>query len=217
MADKILLGILQVFAILNCYFGIKYLSSFDYSWFIYVYDVLWFFLGFISSLMGLTGMSKSWVEAGVCVLLYNWHALHFSTWRSLVHFFLFWWKNIYLPSSSSSSIFKSFWRARQKNSVDNAVPLPLCLVSYCRRLPLYCHSLVDGLSSDSNCSRNFLQFSWLFWNFFGWHVMSCVHACLVYYKTKKDGSKLCMYIVFDTTWHAFPEIIVIIHIILSIL
>ncbi|ODM96532.1 Glycine--tRNA ligase beta subunit [Orchesella cincta] len=56
MADKILLGILQVFAILNCYFGMRYLSSFDYSWFLYVYDVLWFLLGFISSLMGLTGM-----------------------------------------------------------------------------------------------------------------------------------------------------------------
>lgn len=59
MGDKILLGMLQTFAVLNCYFGVKYLSKFEYSWFIYIYDVLWFLLAFLSSLLGLAGMSKS--------------------------------------------------------------------------------------------------------------------------------------------------------------
>jgi len=59
MGDRILLGILQVFAIVNCYFGWRHISSFNSSWFIYIYDVLWFVLAFISSLLGLCGMLTS--------------------------------------------------------------------------------------------------------------------------------------------------------------
>jgi len=62
MGDKILLGILQVFALVNCYFGWRHISTFGSSWFIYVYDAMWFVLAFISSLLGLVGMLTSkWV------------------------------------------------------------------------------------------------------------------------------------------------------------
>lgn len=37
----------------------RYLSTFNYSWFIYMYDVLWFALALISNSLGLLGMGKT--------------------------------------------------------------------------------------------------------------------------------------------------------------
>lgn len=59
MGDKILLGILQIYAVAMCWFGMRYLSTINYSWYLYIYDVLWFGLALISNGLGLLAMGKA--------------------------------------------------------------------------------------------------------------------------------------------------------------